>query len=644
MALPAGFLEELSSRISLAQVVGRKVVWDSRKSNRGRGDMWAPCPFHQEKTPSFHVDDRKGVYYCFGCHAKGNAITFVCETENVPFIEAVEILAREAGMEVPAPDPKEKERANHQADLVNVMEQAIRHYRLQLKTASATAAREYLSGRGLSGSVIDHWEIGFAPDRRRGLYEHLIGKSVAADLIIAAGLAAVPEDGGAPYDRFRGRIIFPIRDGRGRAIALGGRAMDPGARAKYLNSPDTELFDKGRTLFNYGPARTAVGKDQPLIVAEGYMDVIALHEAGFTGAVAPLGTAVTVEQLAQMWRVTPEPVIALDGDRAGLGAARRLVDLALPSLAADRSLRFCVMPPGKDPDDVIRAGGAAAMRRELDRAQPLFAMLWERETHEREFAGPEERVALEKRLRDAIGRVNDPTLRRHYFQEVKDRLFSMRRRTPAAGRRGSPNASGGGGQALERTKRSPIMTVGSDMVLESQLLATVIECPDVLPGILEDFEAVEFVGPLHGTIAEAMVTFDGAASELRAHLAERVGTEALEQFLSQPHITFPQLMAEVSELEYVHSVIADTLKVVRARRAAETEASEVRENRDGLTSEVETTRLKDAAEARFRAESGPKDDRIEYDIAPSGAKMIRAERNELERAISGTSARPARAR
>ncbi len=643
MALPAGFLEELNSRISLAQVVGRKVVWDARKSNRGKGDMWAPCPFHQEKTPSFHVDDRKGVYYCFGCHAKGNAITFVCETENVPFIEAVEILAREAGMEIPVPDPREKERANHQADLVNVMEQAVRHYRLQLKTASATAAREYLSGRGLSGAVIDHWEIGFASDSRRGLYEHLIGKSVAADLIVAAGLAAVPDDGGAPYDRFRGRIIFPIRDGRGRAIALGGRAMNPDARAKYLNSPDTELFDKGRMLFNYGPARTAVGKDQPLIVAEGYMDVIALHEAGFTGAVAPLGTAVTSEQLALMWRVTPEPIIALDGDRAGLGAARRLADLALPSLAADRSLRFCLMPPGKDPDDMIRAGGAAAMRRELDRAQTLFAMLWERETQEREFAGPEERVALEKRLLDAIGRVTDPTLRRHYSQEVKDRLFNMRRRA-AVRRRGGPNAAGSGGQALERTKRSPIMTVGSDMVLESQLLATVIEYPDVLSGILEDFEAVEFVVPLHGTIAEAMVTFDGAASELRAHLAERVGTEALEQFLSQPHIIFPQLMAEVSGLEYVHSVIADTLKVVRARRAAETEASEARESRDGLTSEAETTRLKDAAEARFHAESGPKDDRMEYDIAPSGAKMIRAERNELERAISGTSARPARAR
>lgn len=643
MALPAGFLEELNSRISLAQVVGRKVVWDVRKSNRGRGDMWAPCPFHQEKTPSFHVDDRKGVYYCFGCHAKGNAITFVCETENVPFVEAVEILAREAGMEIPAPDPKEREKANRQADLVNVMEQAVRHYRLQLKTASATAAREYLSGRGLSGPAIDHWEIGFASDRRRGLYEHLIGKSVAADLIIAAGLAAVPDDGGAPYDRFRGRIIFPIRDGRGRAIALGGRAMNPDARAKYLNSPDTELFDKGRMLFNFGPARTAVGKGQPLIVAEGYMDVIALHEAGFTGAVAPLGTAVTAPQLARMWSIAPEPIIALDGDRAGLGAAMRLVDLALPSLAAERSLRFCVMPPGKDPDDVIRAGGAVAMRRELDRAQPLFAMLWERETRDREFAGPEERVALEKRLGDAIGRITDPTLRRHYFQEVKDRLFSMRRRTPAATQRGGQGA-GSGGQALERTKRSPIMTVGSDMVLESQLLATVIEYPDVLPGILEDLEAVEFVDPFHDNIAGAMVTFDGAASELRVHLVDRVGAQALEQFLSQPHITFPQLMAEVSELEYVHSVITDTLKVVRARRAAESEASEAGENRDGLTSEIETSRLKDAAEALFRAESGPKEDRIEYDIAPSGAKMIRAERNELERAISGTSARPARAR
>ena len=644
MVLPAGFLDELYSRVSLAQVVGRKVVWDHRKSNQGKGDMWAPCPFHQEKTPSFHVDDRKGFYYCFGCHAKGNAITFIRETENVSFIEAVEILARDVGMEMPAPDPQARERANRQADLIKVMEQAIQHYRLQLKTAAAADAREYLAGRGLSEQAINRWEIGFAQDRWRGLFEHLVGKSVAADLIIDAGLAIRPDDGGAPYDRFRGRIIFPIRDGRGRAIGLGGRAMKPDAPAKYLNSPETELFDKGRTLFNFGPARTAAGKGQPLIVAEGYMDVIALSEAGFTATVAPLGTAVTTDQLALLWRISSEPVIALDGDNAGTSAAMRLVDLALPSLAADKTLRFCLMPPGKDPDDVIRAGGAEAMRKELETAQPLFAMLWRRETKDREFSSPEQTAALEKRLRDAISRVTDPAVRRHYLVAVKDLLFRLRRQRSSIRRRGDRGPAWTSGQALESTKRSPIVTVGSDATLESQLLATIITYPDVLPEILYDLEAVEFVEPLHMAISGAMVDFDGPASEFRDFLEGRIGSEALEKFLSRPHIATSPLVAKQCELEYVCSVVTDTLQVVRTRRAAESEAAEVRENLDGLTSEVETTRLKNAAESRFQAESGPKDDGIEYDIAPSGAKMIRAERSELDRAISEFPfARPGRA-
>ncbi len=645
MDLPDGFLDELNSRVSLAQVAGRKVVWDQRKSNQGKGDMWAPCPFHQEKTPSFHVDDRKGFYYCFGCHAKGNAITFVRETENVSFIEAVEILAREVGMEIPAPDPKARERASRHADLVKVMEQAIQHYRLQLKTAAAAEARDYLAGRGLSERAIERWDIGFAPDRRRGLYEHLTGKSVAPDLVVAAGLAAKPDDGGAPYDRFRGRIIFPIRDARGRAIALGGRAMSSEVRAKYLNSPETELFNKSRTLFNFGPARAAAGKDQQLIVAEGYMDVIALSEAGFKAAVAPLGTAVTTEQLAHIWRISPEPIIALDGDNAGLNAAMRLVDLALPSLSAEKTLRFCLMPPGKDPDDVIRAGGAGAMRKELEKTQPLFAVLWQRETKDQMLDSPEQRGALDKRLRDAIGRITDPTLRRHYLQEVKDLLFRMRQRKSSGSQRGRRGRAGIPGQALESTKRSSIVTVGSEAVLESQLLATVISYPEVLPDILPDMEAVEFADPFHLAISDAMISFDGMASEFRNHLVDSVGAEALEQFLARPHIALSPLLAKQCDLDYVRSVVADTLTVVRTRRAAESEAVEAQENQDGLTSEVETTRLKNAAEARFQAESGSKDDRIEYDIAPSGAKMIRAERNELDRAIGDISfAKPDRAR
>src|SRR6056297_1383450 len=293
MSLPPGFLDELRARTSLSHVVGRKVIWDQRKSNQARGDMWAPCPFHQEKTASFHVDDKKGYYYCFGCHAKGDAISFVRETENVEFMEAVRILAQEAGMPVPERDPEAQEKADRMSELAQVMEQAVRHFRMALRAGGGREARAYLERRGLSEATLDRFEIGFAPEGWQGLWDHLTGQGVAPGMILDCGLARESQKGGKPYDVFRNRIMFPIRDTRGRCIAFGGRAMDPADNAKYLNSPETVLFDKSRTLFNLGQAREAAGKGEPLVVAEGYMDVIAMAQAGIGAAVAPLGTAVT---------------------------------------------------------------------------------------------------------------------------------------------------------------------------------------------------------------------------------------------------------------------------------------------------------------------------------------------------------------
>ena len=368
MSLPPGFLDELRNRTSVAHVVGRKVIWDARRSNQGRGDMWAPCPFHHEKTASFHVDDKKGFYHCFGCGAKGDAIKFVTETENVGFMEAVEILAREAGMEMPQRDPQARVKADKHALLVAVMEAAVQHFRLQLSRGAGGDARGYLEGRGLDHAALDRFELGFAPPGWEGLRETLAAKNIPVEHMLEAGLVRKSDKGRAPYDVFRNRIMFPIRDGRGRAIAFGGRAMDPDDNAKYLNSPDTPLFDKSRTLYNLRAAREAAGKGQTLIVAEGYMDVIALSEAGFGAAVAPLGTAVTKPQVQMMWRVADEPVIALDGDAAGLRAAEKVIDVALPLLQAGKGLRFALMPEGKDPDDLIRAEGPAAVQAVLDAA------------------------------------------------------------------------------------------------------------------------------------------------------------------------------------------------------------------------------------------------------------------------------------
>src|SRR5690606_13056405 len=389
-----------------------------------KGDWWAPCPFHGEKTASFHVDDQKGFYYCFGCHAKGDALTFLREAEGMGFMDAVAVMASEAGLPMPERSPREQAQTDRRSQLVEVMDRALRWFGLQLQTGAGAGARDYLAGRGLEGAALDRFEIGFAPDLRQGLLRHLAESGVPEKLAVEAGLAAKPDDGGAAYDRFRGRIIFPIRDARGRCISFGGRAMDPNARAKYLNGPETALFDKGRNLYNLGPARAAVSKGQPLVVAEGYMDVIALALAGFEGAVAPLGTAITEDQLRLMWRVSPEPIITLDGDAAGQRAAMRLIDMALPLAGPGQALRFALMPGGQDPDDLIRSGGVGAMRAVLDQAQPLVELLWQRETEGRVFDSPERRAALDRALAEAVARIPDPATREHYTRELKSRRWA----------------------------------------------------------------------------------------------------------------------------------------------------------------------------------------------------------------------------
>ena len=428
MAFPPGFLDELRARIGLAEVVGRRV----RLVRKGR-EYGGLCPFHNEKTPSFYVVEDKGFFHCFGCGAHGDAIGYVMRAENLDFIEAVERLAGEAGLQVPQQTPLERERAQRQKTLLEAVAAAADFYEQQLWAPAGGRAREYLARRGLDEETIRRFRLGWAPDDRQALRHALSGDFPEA-LLHEAGLVRVPEDGGTPYDYFRARVIFPISDRAGRVIAFGGRTMGDD-QPKYLNSPDTPVFEKGRVLYGWALARANLGREgdaggHGVIVAEGYMDVIALHRAGFGGAVAPLGTALTEAQLHELWRLMPEPVLCFDGDNAGQRAALRALGRALPLLQPGRSLRFATLPPAEDPDSLIQAGGPAAFAELLAAARPLSEVLWQAELAARPIDTPERRADFDRRLMAQAGLIADRTVQAEYRRFLRDRLFAFGRPMP----------------------------------------------------------------------------------------------------------------------------------------------------------------------------------------------------------------------
>jgi DNA primase len=591
MSLPPGFLDDLRNRVTISSIVGRKVIWDMRKSNQAKGDFWAPCPFHQEKSASFHVDDRKGFYYCFGCHAKGDALTFLRETENMSFMEAVETLAREAGMPMPERDPRAAEKADRLSELAEVMEAAVRFFRMQLNTSAAAGARDYLKGRALAQSGLDRFEIGYAPDARQALWSALTGAGIAGDKIIEAGLCAMADDGGAPYDRMRGRIIFPIRDGRGRCIGFGGRALSPEARAKYLNSPETPLFDKGRALYNLGPARSACGKGKPLIVAEGYMDVIALVEAGFEGAVAPLGTAITEDQLRLMWRLSPEPIIALDGDTAGLRAGYRLIDLALPLLGPEQALRFCLLPEKMDPDDILRQGGPAAMTKLIDGAVPLVQLLWQRETDGQVFDSPEKRARLKLALDNACNKIGFGPLKTQYRHRLNtllsDFFWSLDKKKSGKFVQSKPTRT-----VTESSKKSRLAILvdssSAEQLNEELNIALLILNPRLIESVLPQLEQLDLASPLAERVRQLILLGDWQG-------------EDVDELLALSHVSTSPLIRD-KDVEKIAQCIFSWTKGRLARQGLELEEQEAVEDVKALPDERVTWRLRQATDERNESE------------------------------------------
>ncbi|MGL4395271.1 MAG: DNA primase [Hyphomicrobium sp.] len=438
-------LDEIRARLPVSQVVGRKVAL--KKAGR---EFRGLSPFKVEKSPSFFVNDAKGFYHCFASGEHGDIFTFVMKTEGLEFPEAVERLAAEAG--VTLPKPKDREQSAKDGDrldrLYRICEFAARGFEDALKSAAGQDARRYLEKRGVARETIATFRLGFAVNGRQALRQALAKEGFSDAEMAASGMVISGDDIPEPYDRFRNRVMFPILDLKGRVIAFGGRALDKDAPAKYLNSPETPLFHKGHQLFNAARARPIAHDKDRVIAVEGYMDVVALHEGGFPESVAPLGTALTEDQVKLLWRMTTVPTLCFDGDSAGRKAAYRAVDTALPHLKPGHSLVFAFLPDGLDPDDMIRQQGAQAFEDTLAKARPLVDVLWERETSADSLATPEQRAALEARLRTLTGTIADPLVRSHYEREIRDRLFALTRRQPSnagrsdgasAGRRGDPS-------------------------------------------------------------------------------------------------------------------------------------------------------------------------------------------------------------
>ena len=509
MALPPAFLDELRARTPLPALIGRK----ARLVRNGR--QWkACCPFHQEKTPSFYVYDDH--FHCFGRGAHGDAITFLMRAEGASFAEAVERLAAEAGLEVPKPSREAAAREARARDLHAVLAAAEAAFRRRLHLPEGRPALDYLRRRGLSDDTIARFGLGWSGEGRGALAADLRAEGIEPAQLAEAGLMKPrdPEDPGAGYvDLFFNRVMFPIRDRRGRTIGFGGRILGEG-QPKYVNGPETALFRKRQSLYGIDLAREGVFRGARLVVVEGYMDVIALHQAGFTGAVAPLGTALTAEQLEALWQINPEPVLCFDGDAAGARAAARAAELALPLLAPERSIRIATLPAGEDPDTLLLKGGARSFQAVLEGARPLSEVLYDLLTEGRPAATPEQRAALRRRLTEAAAAIPDRMLAAEYRRVLLDRFFAGLRR-PWRGQGGAP--------AL-RLPRLPVDPPAVRLERARNLLAILLRHPLLLPEVEEPLAGLDLPEGPCTRLRDAMLAWLAGAetldsADLFAHLA-----------------------------------------------------------------------------------------------------------------------------
>jgi len=482
MAFSPRFLEDIKNRISLVEIIGRTV----RLIKKGR-EFHGLCPFHQEKTPSFTVNEDKGFFHCFGCGEHGSIFDFIMKTRNLSFPEAVEQLADEANIEIPKTTPEELRKQRRARGIHEVMELATVYYQNLLRSPSGEKAVQYLEQRGIKDNSIKEFRLGFAPNNRNQLKIELSKKGISDTLMIEAGLLIQPENAESlPYDRFRSRIIFPIGDKRGKIIAFGGRTLGKG-EPKYLNSPETPIFTKGHNLYSLDRASNSINKTDKIIVVEGYTDVISLYQAGYKNCVAPLGTALTESQVRLLWRWTSEPILCFDGDTAGQRAAGRAATNILPHLKPEKSLSFVLLPEGEDPDNLIKTKGVSAIKSLINVAVPLSEILWRISKVGYRIETPEDRAGFDKRLREMALLIEDKTVQKYYLDSFKQRLweeFARRKKPSEYGKKANVSLP------IKKSSTSGVIDV--NLIQQAILIITLINYPILFEKIGEQLAAIEF--------------------------------------------------------------------------------------------------------------------------------------------------------
>jgi DNA primase len=606
-----GLLEEIRRRTDLVQLVGRRV----KLVRKGRV-MWGCCPFHAEKSPSFKVENERRTYKCFGCGKGGDCFRWLTETEGLSFPEAVEKLAAEAGVELPRWSREDEAREQKKKSLYDIVELAAKFYEEQLLGPDGRAARDYLKGRGLDGAAARQFRLGYAPGGGQALIGHLTARNVTQDDMIAAGLARpaedMPDGRSRPMrDFFFGRVMFTITDGRGRPIAFGARALDADAKPKYINSGETPLFSKGRNLYNFPTARAAALKAGTIILAEGYMDVIALVRAGFAHAAAPLGTALTEDQLQLLWRSAPEPVLAFDGDAAGLKAAHRAAHLALPHLRPGHSLRFAFLPAGEDPDSFIAGNGAAAMQMLLEAAIPLSQLLWRAETEGKDFSTPERRAGLEQALGALVAQITDAKVADYYRRGFDQLIFeNFKRRTPQqtaprqafrpggdqGGRfRSPPRPQPGSPQAVSASVQASALVrkgvAGARQAKESELGRLLAAEPRLALWEAETLAGLDLADPSLDRLRHELLNLAASGSSLekagvQTHFARKGMAELLARFAGpaadDAHASFQRAAFDLRQLVGGESGRAADARRLLERRKALSRKTRPQDGRDNI--------------------------------------------------------------